>query len=199
MKLTRRSTTEDVLAMTLGTVLLLLLLAGGGLHLLGSPGGAAGERLPITGTSYRPLTVETERALAAIAQARRALRGDLTTADAELERAATGLRRLRDYYLPLVDARKHAYGAHLVQHRGDPQRAARELATVEDILLATAARDEHVARSLRLPLATLIQARSEVASGAPAAADRIEQLGREINLLILKGDLALAGSHLEPR
>jgi hypothetical protein len=201
MKLTRRSRTEHGLAMTLGTVLLLVLLAVGALYLLGLPGDIAAKALPpaMTATSYRPLTVETERALGAIVQARRALHGDLTAAEVDLERAATALRRLRDFYLPLMDARDHAYGSHLVQLRGNPRRAARELGTVEEILLATSARDEQVARSLRLPLSTLIQARSEVASGAPAAAERIEQLGREINLLILKGDLALAGSHLEPR
>lgn len=182
-------------ALALGIVLLLVFF----LHLRPTTGGTAGQPLPppTTGTSYRPLTEETERALRAIAEARRSLREDPDAAEAHLQRTATSLRRMRDYYLPLVDARARAYDARFCQLRGDTRRAARELETVEEIFLAASARDEHVARCLRQPLVTLIQARSEVARGASAAADRIEQLGREVNLLILKGDLALAGSHLE--
>lgn len=182
--------------MTLGTVLLLVLAVAGGLYLVGTPGG--GTPPPVmTASSYRPLAEETARALAAIAQARRSLPRYPEAAEEDLATAAAALRRLDDYYLPLVNAREHAYRAHLLHLGEGGERAAREVAAVEEILLAMSEKDPPLARSLRLPLTTMIAARSELASGSPAATDRLERLGREINLLILKGDLALAGVDLE--
>jgi vacuolar-type H+-ATPase subunit I/STV1 len=182
-------------------LVLLCLAVAGARYLLRSTASEAHE-LPqsaATVTPFRPLAEETEEALAAITRARQSLRSDLEAAADELATAADAIRRLRRFYVPVAEARQHAWAARQRELEGDSRQAAGELETMEQILLAASAQDEQVARELRGQLAALAAARSLVASGEPGAAEQIEQLGHSLDLLILKGNLALAGSGLEQR
>lgn len=148
-------------------------------------------------TSTRFLETETGRALESIEQAQGVLAQDAASARRHLDTARSSLLRLRDYYLPLLKARGSAYNAYRWLHMGDERRVLRELATIESLLLKINQRGHpHISRELEPVLEIVVKTEAAVTAGRGDAAELIETLASHINMLQLKGDLALHGSEL---
>lgn len=73
----------------------------------------------------------------------------------------------------------------------------RELATIESLLLEINQRGHpHISRELEPVLEIVVKIEAAVTAGRGDAAELIETLASHINMLQLKGDLALHGSEL---
>lgn len=179
----------------LPTGLLLVFLAGVlglGCHELDSWAPAPDE------TSTRSLELEVEKALAALDEAQSSLPDKPAEVGTSLDEARRSLVRLRDFYLPLLQARRRAYSALAWFHLDTRQRCVDELKQVESILLAISdSGDPQLSRELDPPLQTVVAARAAVRAGRTEAPKLIESLGSQLNLLLIKGDLALHGTRLE--
>lgn len=148
-------------------------------------------------TSTRYLETETDRALEAVEEARKTFSQDPATSRRHLDEARSSLLRLRDYYLPLLSARESVYNAYRWYHLGERTRVLRVLATIESLLLELGQRGgPHISRELEPVLETVVKAKVAVTAGRGDAPDILERLGSQINMLQLKGDLALHGSEL---
>jgi hypothetical protein len=148
--------------------------------------------------SMRFLDAEVEEALNALRKVESALPGDPEAARRAVAEARAPFLRLRFYYLPLIRARGGAYDALRWHHLGAPRRALDELQRVEEVLLGMSALgDRQLSRELDESLNTVIRARAAVEAERSDAPRLLEGLGSRINLLLVKGGLALHGTQLE--
>lgn len=148
-------------------------------------------------TSTRFLEAETESALESLENAEKSLTQDPVSSRDHLEEARLSLLRLRDYYLPLLRAREGAYNAYRWYHLGETDRVLSELASIESLVLELdQRRDAPLSRELESVLEDLVQAKSAVTADRADAPELIEKLGSHLNMLELKGGLALHGSDL---
>lgn len=185
-----------VLGLALAVVLLLLLLA----RLVARDDGGHDWAPGPEETSTRFLEVEVDQALTALDAAVGALPTDPQAARRSLSEARAPLLRLRHYYLPLVQARTGAHGALRWYHLGEPRRALEELQRVEEVLLEMSALgDPQLSRELDEPLERVVQARAAMTATRSDAPGLLEGLGSRINLLLVKGGLAIHGTQLEGR
>lgn len=146
-------------------------------------------------TSTRFLGREVEEALHAVEEVQDKLQEDPAGAEARLVLARLSLLRLRDYFLPLLQARESARDALLWHSMGNSRRALDALSAVEEILIEMNDRaDPQLSRELGPSLETAVQARAATAARRADASELIERLAFRINLLLLKADLVL-GPH----
>ena len=151
-------------------------------------------------TSTRFLDREVAEALAALDEAQRKPTSDSAVAARSLVKVRAPLLRLRDYYLPMLEARASAYNALRWYHLGDSRRALDELQALESVLLGISDRqDPQLSREVEPSLEMVVAARAAVRAGRPEAGELIERLGSRTNLMLLKGDLVLHGSSLDER
>lgn len=170
----------------------LLLLA----TLLGGSGGCEsrpeGWTPVLEETSTVFLETETARLLDHVGTARDRLATDPAGAEAALEEAQSTLEGLRDYYLPLFQARERAYNAYRFLYLDDKARVLEELSAIEGILgeMADGVRGGGL-QELQTLGEALADARLAVEAGPEEGAPALETLARKLNQAALKGDLIL--------
>jgi hypothetical protein len=155
------------------------------------------QRFPLLARdpSVGPLRSEVESALAALAEARGALRPDVAKSDAAIGRAQQTLRDLADFYLPLLETRQRACYAYELASAGRSSAARSELDAVEAILLEMAKVEAGpVVRGLEEPLDLLEEARLALAAGASGSAEPIAALANRLSLMLDKGRLVVRDS-----
>lgn len=143
-------------------------------------------------TSTVFLETETARLLDHVRTARDRLATDPAGADVALEEAQSTLEELRDYYLPLFQARERAYNAYRFLYLDDEARVLQELDAIEEILgeMADGVRGGGL-QELQTLGEALADARLAVEAGPEAGAPALETLARKLNQAALKGDLIL--------
>lgn len=147
--------------------------------------------------STRFLDREVGEALTALDEVRAALHNSDRAAEAHLGRARLSLVRLRDYYLPLLHARDRAQNAQRFYELDDMQGTLSELSAIESLLLDVSDRaGPQLSRELDSPVERAVRARAAVKAGRREAGELIERLADQINLLLLKGELALQSTEL---
>jgi hypothetical protein len=143
-------------------------------------------------TSTVFLETETARLLDHVRTARARLATDPPGAETALAEAQATLEDLRDYYLPLFQARERAYNAYRSLYLDDGARVLVELQRIEEILGAMAERAQGGGfQELQALGEALADARIAVEAGPGEAAPALETLARKLNQAALKGDLIL--------
>lgn len=144
-------------------------------------------------TSTTFLRTETEAVAARVRSAASHLPANPAGAAADLAAAEIGLGHLLTYYLPLLEAREHAYNAYRHFHLGRTAQTARELDEVETILTTIAqAGNRRLLDEMQEPLEDLEDARVALDADSRAAAEGLQALATRLNFLLLKGGLVLA-------
>jgi hypothetical protein len=131
-------------------------------------------------------------ALENVTLALEALKGDSPSKEVveSLERAEVSVRDLASYYVPLLDARERAYRAYRLYHTNRRQ-VVPELARIEAIL-KDIARARPVG-AVEDALVMVEMARIAAETDDPGVPHAIESLAHRLSLMILKGELVLAG------
>jgi len=118
---------------------------------------------------------------------------------ADLGRAATSLRRLQRFYVPMTEVRQWAYDADRRYYLGDLEGAVESLERSRARVLAVAAVAGPDLRQTLDDVAALFDGVVvAVRERRPQTPERFRELGHRVNLLLLKGELALAGETFEP-
>ncbi len=144
-------------------------------------------------TSTRFLETETEAVAARVRSAASHLPANPDGAAADLAAAEIGLQHLLTYYLPLLEAREHAYNAYRNFHLGRTAQTARALDDIEAILTTIAEADRgSLLEEMKEPLEDLEDARVELDADSREAATSLQALATRLNFLLLKGGLVLA-------
>jgi len=142
-------------------------------------------------------------ALAAAAGAVRAAedalaRGETEDAGRSLQQAQAALARLQRYFLPMTEVRQLVYDADRLYYLEDGDGCRQKLDRARRELLEVAAAG---GPSLRAAVDELIRLLDELLlaiDGRPEAVpERFRALGEKVNLMVLKGDLELAGSSFD--
>jgi len=173
-----------------------LLVAAALLVLLVTPGGCRhpheGWQPPFEVSSTRLLQQEADVALRLVGAARADLAGSNGPADERLSGAVRALERLTVYYLPLLEAKERTYNAHRFLFYGERGRADTELTIVREILDGTVEAGGEPLLELFVPALDLVGEAQAAVRGAPEKAPAIlKELAVKLNLMLLKGDLAL--------
>jgi hypothetical protein len=143
-------------------------------------------------TSTAFLESEVDRLSDRVGIALEQLNTDPAEAETALQEASAALEHLKDYYLPLFQARERAYNAYRSLYLGDRDRVMTELGRIDGILGTMAERAEGGRLQEIQSLAeTLADARVAVESGREEGAQGLETLARTLNQAALKGDLIL--------
>jgi hypothetical protein len=108
-----------------------------------------------------------------------------------LARAEERVKRLTEYYAPLLDAHECAYRAYRFYYL-EPTRVEGELARVETILKEVA-RDGGPALESEISEAEVLlaEARAALESDSGATPERLDALARRLSFMLLKGELIL--------
>jgi len=139
-------------------------------------------------------------ALAAAAEAAHAaeaalVRGETGEAARNLRRTQTALARLQRYFLPMTEVRQLVYDADRLYSLEDVDGCRQKLEHARQQLLEVAASG---GPSLRAAVEELIRLLDElllaIDERSAAVAERFRAVGEKVNLMLLKGDLELAGS-----
>lgn len=143
-------------------------------------------------TSTGFLETEVERLDEHVRNALGHLDTDPARAKDELGEARMRIEHLRNYYLPLLEARQRAYNAYRSHHLGDEDRVARELNRIEEILASMAEQAEGSRlREIEALAEVLADARMASAAGPGEGRKELETLARWLNEAALEGDLIL--------
>lgn len=158
------------------------------------PGSDGGGWIPVS-----RLQRQLAGALDRVDRARSALPNDTASAAAELDAVARELRRLREYYLPVIEARHQVHEAELAATRA-PQSAEAAVDSAESVLLEIArTHGRHLERELRGPLERLGNARVALTAGEREEARRVlRNLGSHLESIFFRGGIVLEGSELDP-
>jgi tetratricopeptide (TPR) repeat protein len=147
-------------------------------------------------TSSNSLRVEVERATSAVEAARALLDTDPQAAELSLKEAEQALKHLQEFFLPLHQAREHAYNAYRYFVLGEIARAEAELNHAEALLEAIAeSRDGQRLREMEPPLEILEDARTALKIDDKEAAELLQILANHLNNMVIKGGLVI---HQEP-
>lgn len=121
-------------------------------------------------------------------------------ASARLQDARLGLRRLDEYYLPLLAARQQVgRGARSADSDAGAARAAVDSAA-SALTGIVRTHGRHLEGEMRGPLERLQDARTALEAGNASEARRIlERLHEHLRSIFFRGDLVLEGSELDPR
>lgn len=141
----------------------------------------------------REVLLDLERAEAALPES-------AGEASAGLDDARLDLRRLDEYYLPLLAARRQVGRA----ARSADSDAGAARAAVDSAASALTgivrAHGRHLEGEMRGPLQRLQDARTALEAGNASEARRIlERLHEHLRSIFFRGDLVLEGSELDPR
>lgn len=159
-----------------------------------APAGDATADVPVSFLQER-----LREALDDIERARATLSEDLAGASARLDDSRLKLRRLDEYYLPLLAARQQVGAAlRAVDSENGPAGAAVDSA--EAVLLdIVRGHGRHLEGEMREPLERLADARTALAAGDAAEARRVlRKLRAQLESIFFRGDLVLHGSELDP-
>jgi hypothetical protein len=149
--------------------------------------------VPVSPVSEEPTAVALQSVAAAALDEVRAARASAETAgrDHHLERAESSLRKLNEYYLPLLDAKDRAYEAYRL-YFVDRRAVKDELAEIEKILSSIpGVRGRELEASIVPALELATEARAAIDAESPAAPKRLRDLARRLSYMILKGELIL--------
>lgn len=177
--------TRRALAVTTGLLLLLSCRAPDGGRPSGLPAGFLGERMG--------------EILQDVEEARATLDADPAASSDRLEDAALGLRRLREYYLPLLAAHDQLARARDVA-AASPGRASSHLDSAEVLLGGIGrAHGPHLQNEMQEPVARIEAARSALGAGdVEEARETLARLVHHLESIFYRGDLVLEGSELDP-
>jgi hypothetical protein len=147
---------------------------------------------PLEETSTRFLQSQVDETLQFVRGAQTAIRVDPEQVEQRLDGAVRTLERMSKYYLPLLEAREHAYNAHRLLYLDAKHRAKTEIQAVEDILGSVA---EHggarILPAIEEPLDLVSEAKAAVMARSDRAPDLIKSLAVKLNYLALKGELEI--------
>lgn len=152
-------------------------------------------------SSDLPVSFLQERISAALADveaARSAVPDDTAEASARLEASRLTLRRLDEYYLPLLAARRQVERARA--SLGADEAATRSAVdSAEAVLLEiVGTHGRHLEREMRGSLERLEDVRTALAADEVAEARRIlERLSHHLESIFFRGELVLQGSELD--
>jgi hypothetical protein len=121
-----------------------------------------------------------------------AARGSAETAqrDRHLELAESSLRKLTEYYLPLLDAKDRAYEAYRLYFL-NPGAVKGELDEIERILTSVVSTRGQVEASTLPALELETEARAAMDAGSPTTPKHLHDLARRLSYMLLKGELIL--------
>jgi hypothetical protein len=143
-------------------------------------------------TSTVFLETETVRALDEVQTALVQLQTDPVQAEAALRKAEKSLQYLRDFYLPLFQARERAYNAYRYFRLGEEPLVDRELTLIEETLESMVEAAGGGPDMEIQALAELVaDARIAVKGGGEAAGSALETLARRLEEVVVKGDLII--------
>lgn len=143
-------------------------------------------------TSTVFLYSEVDGAARAVQAASEALPDDPERAQEALEAASRSLSEVLGYYLPLVEAREHAYNAYRHFHLAERAKTAQNLDDIERLLMQVAAAGQGTLLvEMEESLLYLETARVALDSDSEDTSQALEALATRLNLLLLKGELAL--------
>jgi len=109
----------------------------------------------------------------------------------KLREAETTLRKMTEYYVPLLDAHERSYRAYRLYY-GDPSRVESELERIETILHDLVRnRGSEVEGPVDEALGLVEDVRSSMEAHSPAAAGHLDELARKLSFMLLKGELIL--------
>lgn len=141
-----------------------------------------------TAVALKPIATA---ALDEVRAARRSSETEKAERDEHLQRAESHLRKLTEYYLPLLDARDRAYEAYRLYYLR-PAAVGAELTRIEEILRSIAeARGSRVEASMVDALELVTEARTEIAVDSASASKHLQNLARRLSYMLLKGELIL--------
>lgn len=137
--------------------------------------------------------------VADLEQARGGLPESAAEASGRLEDARLELRRLDEYYLPLLAARQQV-GRAARSVTSDEGTARSAVDSAETVLRGIVrAHGRHLEREMRGPLERLQDSRTALEAGDVGEARRIlDSLHHQLRLMFFRGDLVLQGSELDP-
>ncbi len=143
-------------------------------------------------TSTVFLETETGRALDRVREAGEQLTVDPARAKDALGEAESALLYLRDFYLPLFQARERAYNAFRYLRLGEDARIERELTLIEETLESMAEAAGGGPHQELLALAEAVAAARIAVKGDPEeAGTALEALARRLETAVVKGDLII--------
>jgi hypothetical protein len=145
-------------------------------------------------TSTTFLETETNRALDGVQSALADIQTDPGRAEASLEKAETSLLYLRDFYLPLFQARERSYNAYRYFRLGNGVQVDRELELIEETLRSMVDAAGGAPHREIQELAEAVAAARIAARGEPEEAGAaLEALARRLEQVVVKGDLLTGG------
>ena len=143
-------------------------------------------------TSTAFLETETERIQEDVMRALDQLHSDPARAEAALRQATRSLDYMKNFYLPLFQARERAYNAYRFLRLGEHLRVVGELKTIESTLTSMVQGAEGAPLLELQALAEAVtDARVAVEAGPDEGGAALEKLARKLNQAVLKGDLIL--------
>jgi hypothetical protein len=109
-----------------------------------------------------------------------------------LQNAEKSLEYLRDFYLPLFQARERAYNAYRYFRLGEGTQVDRELRLIEETLESMAEAEGGGPQNELQALAEAVASARIAAKGPPReAGTALEELARRLEQVVVKGDLII--------
>jgi hypothetical protein len=147
---------------------------------------------PLQEASTRYLRDEAEQALTLLKGAREHLTSDPARADHDLAGAEEAVLRLAVYYLPLLEAREHAYNAHFLLHARQTKAVQEELDDTRRILEEVAEQGgPQLTREVEETLSIVGEARASLDNAPEEASRSLSSLVVKLSYMLLKADLIL--------
>ena len=147
---------------------------------------------PLEETSTRFLQDEVGEALELIRNARTDVHADPARAQSQLVKASRALERVSVFYLPLLEAREHAYDAHRLVYFKQENRARTHIEAVESILDTMAENGgPKILPALKEPLGLASEAKAAIMAQSDLAPDLIKSLARKLNFMAWRGELEI--------
>lgn len=138
------------------------------------------------------LATELSRTLDRVEEARLRVRSDPDRATELLDATAEGLQGLREFHVPLLEARARAYNAYRYHAMDRGADAERELERIETAVLDISRNAEGTAVAELERIAGLVAAaRVEIGGASPGAASALRALVTALDDVAAKGDLFL--------
>ena len=112
----------------------------------------------------------------------------------DLEKARQSLFKIERYFLPMTEVRQLVYDADRVYFLGRNEEAQQKLRKATALLNKVgAAGGKIVEEEVAGVVGQIDVLERSIAAGSPQVAEEMRVIGEKVNLMILKGDLVLAG------
>jgi len=116
----------------------------------------------------------------------------------ELEKTSQALFKIERYFLPMTEVRQLIYDADRVYYLGRKDEAKQKLQQSKDLLARIGENDaEAVVKAVNEVIMKIEEAELAFDSEPLAVPEKIRRLGEKINLMVIKGDLVLAGAEFK--